>query len=76
MNLSSSKSFLKRFWHLLTGLPEEREVFYFKKMENVEMSVDWQRRRIDFQGKTAQLATDYEEVFIKHMIRLSQKGKK
>lgn len=73
MNLSTSKplilSALKSLWYLLTGVPEEPERFYFKKLEDVELAVDWGRRKIHIRGGKIVRATDYEAVFIKHLLR-------
>ena len=74
MNLSTSRnlliSSLKSLWCLLTGAPEEHERFYFKKLEDVELAVDWGRRKIHIRGGKIVRATDYEQVFIKHMLRM------
>lgn len=61
---------LARLWRILTGAPEpEPERHYFHLLEDIEIVIDWGRRRYDIVGHKIVRATDEQALWIRHLAR-------
>lgn len=61
---------LKRFWRALTGAPEpEPDRYYFRTLEDVEIAIDWAKKRYDIVGTKVERATDEQAFWIRHLVR-------
>lgn len=71
MSQLSFSARLKTAWQVLLGKPTTH-VSHYKDMRNVRITVDWAARRLSILGEEIRKATDYEEVWINHIIRLNE----
>ena len=71
MNPLTFSARIKTAWRALTGTPDVT-VAYFKDFKNARVTIDWTARKLTALGEKVEYATDYEEVWINHFIRLNQ----
>lgn len=59
-----------RLWRILTGAPEpEPAKHYFHTLEDIEISIDWGRRKFNIVGGKIVRATDDQALWIRHLVR-------
>lgn len=74
MRSTSSNGILAQLWRVLIGAPEpEPETHFFRSMEDVEIAIDWGKRKVTIGGHKIVRATDEQAVWIRHTVRLHKK---
>lgn len=63
---------LLRLWRLLTEPLRPPEIRYFRTLENVEVVIDWGKRKMTIVGDKIEYATDEQALWIRHLARAAK----